>query len=188
MFPTDYAGNPKGSFMSDPRYPIGRFSPDPNPTPETRKRHIEQIAGLPSKMRLATASLTEGQFDTPYRDGGWTVRQVIHHVPDSHLNAYIRFKWALTEDAPTIKPYDEGAWAKLKDSELTGVDVSLTLLESLHARWTVLLRSLKLEDFQRKFVHPESGPHDVDWLLQLYSWHGNHHVAHITSLRERLGW
>lgn len=92
MFPTDYAGNPKGSFMSDPRYPIGRFSPDPNPTPETRKRHIEQIAGLPSKMRLATASLTEGQFETPYRDGGWTVRQVIHHVPDSHLNAYIRFK------------------------------------------------------------------------------------------------
>ncbi|MGZ4840633.1 MAG: YfiT family bacillithiol transferase [Candidatus Angelobacter sp.] len=174
--------------MSDPRYPIGRFTPDPNPTPETRNRHIEQTAGMPSQMRRAIAGLTEDQLNTPYRDGGWTVRQVIHHVPDSHLNAYIRFKWALTEDAPTIKPYDEVAWAKLKDSELTPVDVSLTLLESLHARWTMLLRSLKAEDFQRRFVHPESGPHDVDWLLQLYSWHGNHHVAHITSLRERMGW
>jgi hypothetical protein len=109
-------------------------------------------------------------------------------VPDSHLNAYIRFKWAITEHAPTIKPYDESAWAKLKDSELTPVEVSLALLESLHARWTVLLRSLKAEDFERKFIHPESGSHDVDWLLQLYSWHGDHHVAHITSLRERMGW
>jgi hypothetical protein len=174
--------------MTDPRYPIGRFTPDPDPTLEKRTRHIDQIAGLPPRMRLAAAGLNDNQLNTPYRDGGWTVRQVVHHVPDSHLNAYIRFKWAITEDAPTIKPYDETAWAGLKDSQLTPVEVSLTLLESLHARWTVLLRSLKAQDFQRKFNHPESGPHDLDWLLQLYSWHGNHHVAHITSLRERMKW
>jgi hypothetical protein len=174
--------------MGDARYPIGRFTPDPNPTPETRQRHIEQISALPSKMRQAVAGLDQKQLATPYRDGGWTVQQVVHHVPDSHLNAYIRFKWAMTEEVPTIKPYDEGAWAVLKDSELTPVDVSLTLLESLHARWTGLLRSLRPEDFQRRFVHPDSGPHDLDWLLGLYSWHGKHHVAHITSLRERMGW
>jgi hypothetical protein len=174
--------------MSDPRYPTGRFAVDLNPTPETRNRHIDQIAGLPARMRQAIAGLTENQLDTPYRDGGWTVRQVVHHVPDSHMNAYIRFKWAMTEDTPTIKAYDEAAWAKLTDSALTPVEVSLTLLKSLHARWTVLLRSLKAEDFQREFVHPESGPHDLDWLLGLYSWHGNHHVAHITGLRERMKW
>lgn len=174
--------------MTDPRYPIGRYTLDQNPTPETRNRYIEQIGGTPAAMRRAISGLTKDHLDTPYRDGGWTVRQVIHHVPDSHLNAYIRFKLALTEDAPTIKPYDESAWARLKDSALTPVDVSLTLLESLHARWIVLLRSLKAEDFQRKFNHPESGPHDLDWMLGLYSWHGNHHVAHITRLRERMGW
>ena len=174
--------------MTDLRYPTGRFSPDPNPTPETRNRHIDQIARLPGKMRQAVAGLKEDQLSTPYREGGWTVSQVVHHVPDSHLNAYIRFKWAMTEDSPTIKAYDETAWAMLKDSQLTPVDVSLTLLESLHARWTVLLRSLKAEDFQRTFTHPDSGPHDLDWLLSLYSWHGNHHVAHITSLRERMKW
>jgi uncharacterized damage-inducible protein DinB len=174
--------------MTDLCYPLGRFSPDPTPTPQTRKRHTDQIAGLPSRMRQAVAGLQEGQLETPYREGGWTVRQVVHHVPDSHLNAYIRFKWALTEDAPTIKPYDETAWATLKDSALTPVEVSLTLLDSLHARWTVLLQSLSEQDFQRKFTHPDSGPHDVDWLLQLYSWHGDHHVAHITSLRERMKW
>ncbi|HEV7522426.1 MAG TPA: bacillithiol transferase BstA [Candidatus Angelobacter sp.] len=174
--------------MTDLRYPIGRYTPDPKPTPENRNRHIDRIAATPSAMRAAIFGLTQDQLDEPYREGGWTVRQVIHHVPDSHLNAYIRFKWALTEEAPTIKPYDEGAWAKLKDSELTPVDVSLTLLESLHARWTVLLRTLKAEDFQRKFNHPDSGSHDLDWMLGLYCWHGNHHVAHITSLRERMKW
>ncbi len=174
--------------MPDLRYPIGRFTPDQIPTPDTRNRHIEQIASLPERMRQAVAGLKDDQLSTPYRDGGWTVRQVVHHVPDSHLNAYIRFKWALTEDFPTIKPYNEGAWATLKDSEQTPVDVSLILLESLHARWTVLLRSLTAQDFQRQLNHPESGPHNVDWLLELYSWHGNHHVAHITSLRERMGW
>ncbi|HEY2498757.1 MAG TPA: putative metal-dependent hydrolase [Candidatus Angelobacter sp.] len=174
--------------MTDLRYPTGRFVPDSNPTPETRNRHIEQIAGLPKKMRQAVAGLTETQFDTPYREGGWTVRQVVHHVPDSHLNAYVRFKWALTEDAPIIKAYDETSWAELKDSQLTPIEVSLTLLESLHARWTVLLKSLNSQGFQRTFTHPQSGAHDMDWLLQLYSWHGNHHVAHITGLRERMKW
>ena len=174
--------------MTDPRYPIGRFAPDPTPTPETRNRHIDQIAGLASQMRRAVAGLSADQLDTPYREGGWTVRQVVHHVPDSHLNAYIRLKWAMTEDAPTIKPYDEAAWATLEDSQLTPVEISLTLLESLHSRWTVLLRSLKADDFRRTFNHPQSGPHDVDWLLALYSWHGNHHVAHITALRERMKW
>ena len=174
--------------MTDPRYPIGRFSPDLKPTPESRTRHIEQIAGLPLRMRRAVAGLNDNQLNTPYRDGGWSVRRVVHHVPDSHLNAYIRFKWSLTENGPTIKPYDEQAWAELKDSDLTPVEVSLNLLESLHARWTVLLRSMTPQDFQRKFVHPESGPHDADWLLELYSWHGNHHVAHITTLRERMKW
>jgi hypothetical protein len=174
--------------MTDLRYPTGHFVPDLNPTPETRNRHIDQIAALPSRMRQAVAGLNEEQLNTPYRDGGWTVRQVVHHVPDSHLNAYIRFKWALTENEPTIKAYEEAEWAKLKDSELTPVEVSLTMLESLHARWVFLIRSLKPEDFLRKFTHPASGPHDVDWLLQVYSWHGNHHVAHITSLRERMKW
>jgi hypothetical protein len=174
--------------MSDPRYPIGRFTPDPKPTPATRNRHIEQISGTPARLRKAIAGLSPDQLRTSYRDGGWTVQQVVHHLPDSHLNAYIRFKWSMTEDTPTIKPYDEGAWAALKDSELTPVDVSVTLLESLHARWTVLLRSLKQEDFQRRFTHPDSGPHDLDWLLGLYSWHGNPHIAHITSLREQMGW
>lgn len=174
--------------MTDLRYPIGHFVPDPNPTTATWASHIETISTLPVRMRRAVAGLSEQQLNTPYREGGWTVRQVVHHVPDSHLNAYVRFKLAVTENNPTIKPYDETAWAALKDSELTPIEVSLTLLESLHARWTVLLRSLKPEDFQRSFVHPDSGPHDVDWLLGLYSWHGNHHVAHITGLRERMGW
>jgi hypothetical protein len=174
--------------MKDVRYPIGRFAQDPNPTPETRNRHIEQIAGLPSKMRQAVTSLTEKQLDTPYREGGWTIRQVVHHVADSHMNAYIRFKWALTENASIIKAYDETSWAELKDSQLTPAEVSLALLESLHARWTVLLKSLNAEDFQRTFTHPDSGPHDLNWLLDLYSWHGNHHVAHITGLRERMKW
>jgi len=174
--------------MTDPRYPIGPFTPDPNPTPESRARHMEVIAGLPDRMRQAVAGLKPAQLDTPYREGGWTVRQVVHHVPDSHLNAYIRFKLAVTEENPTIKAYDESAWAALKDSEQTPIEVSIALLDSLHQRWTVLLRSLKPEDFQRKFVHPESGPHDLDWLLGLYAWHGQHHVAHITGLRERMHW
>jgi hypothetical protein len=174
--------------MNDPRYPIGRFAPDPLPTPETRARHIGEIASLPSRFRGAVERLSPKQLDTPYREGGWTVRQLAHHVPDSHLNAYIRSKLALTEPTPTIKPYDENAWAKLKDSELTPVDVSLSLLEATHARWVTLLRSLRAEDFGRQFHHPEIGVRDLDWMIALYGWHGNHHLAHITSLCERMNW
>jgi uncharacterized damage-inducible protein DinB len=139
-------------------------------------------------MRAALSGLSAQQLDTPYREGGWTLRQLAHHVPDSHLNAYIRFKLALTENIPTIKPYEQGAWARLKDTEQTPVEVSLTLLDALHQRWVVLLNSMRPEDFRRKLNHPESGVQDLDRVLALYSWHGNHHLAHITSLRERMDW
>lgn len=174
--------------MPDPRYPIGPFSPDANPTPEGCSRHVEQITALPVKLRSALRGLSPQQLDTPYRDGGWTARQVAHHVPDSHMNAYIRFKLALTENVPTIKPYEEAAWARLKDSESTSVEVSLNLLEALHIRWVNLLRSMKTEDFSRKLNHPEAGVQTLDHVLALYDWHGNHHVAHITTLRERMKW
>ena len=149
---------------------------------------IDQISAVPTHMRDAVSGLTPAQLDTPYREGGWTLRQVIHHVPDSHLNAYCRFKLALTEDVPTIKPYDESRWAELADTHDTPVKTSLALLESLHFRWVCLLRSMKPADFQRRLNHPESGPMSVDNLLALYAWHGRHHVAHITSARERLRW
>ena len=150
---------------------------------------IDEIAAAPVRMREAVRGLSEQQLDTPYRDGGWTVRQVVHHVPDSHLNAYCRLKLALTEDEPTIRPYDEATWAELEDSRSTPIEVSLTLLESLHARWVGLLRSLKDDDFRRTFRHPEhGGVQTLDWLVAMYSWHGRHHVGHITSLRERHGW
>jgi hypothetical protein len=140
-------------------------------------------------MRNAIAGLSGSQLDTPYRPGGWTVRQVVHHVPDSHMNAYVRCKLALTEDQPTIKPYEEARWAELVDGRTASPDVSLALLESLHARWALLLRSLTPEDFTRTFRHPEhAGILTVDWMLAMYSWHGRHHVAHITTLREREGW
>lgn len=174
--------------MPDPHYPIGPFSPDANPTPENRSRHIEQITALPAKLRSALRGLSPQQLNTPYREGGWTVRQVAHHVPDSHMNAYIRFKLALTENVPTIKPYEEAAWARLKDSEATSIEVSLNLLEALHIRWANLLRSMKPEDFSRKLNHPESGVQSLDHVLAIYDWHGNHHVAHITALRERMKW
>ena len=174
--------------MPDPRYPIGPFTPDQNPSPESRQRHIEQIAALPAKMRTALRGLKPDQLETPYRDGGWTLKQVAHHVPDSHMNAYVRFKLALTENVPTIKPYDEAAWAKLKDAEVTSIEVSLNLLEALHIRWVNLLRAMKAEDFNRKLSHPESGVQTLDRMLALYDWHGNHHLAHITSTRERMKW
>jgi hypothetical protein len=174
--------------MSDARYPIGRFTPDENPTPVTRAKHIQEIASLPAQIVQAVTGLTTEHLDTPYREGGWTVRQLVHHMPDSHMNAYIRFKLALTENVPTIKPYDEAAWAKLKDSELTPIEVSLTLLDAVHTRWVTLLKSLKPEDFDRKFNHPEAGPQTLDRALALYGWHSRHHLAHITSLRERMKW
>jgi uncharacterized damage-inducible protein DinB len=178
----------KEGFMADARYPIGPFTPDANPTPELRAKHIEQIAALPRQFRDAVAGLSAEQLETPYREGGWTVKQVVHHVPDSHLNAYIRCKLALTENVPTIKPYNEDAWAKLKDSELTPIEVSLNLLESVHVRWVTLLKSLQPDDFQRKLNHPESGVQTLDRVIALYDWHGRHHTAHITTLREKMKW
>ena len=174
---------------TDLRYPIGRFTPTAAITDATRRAAIDVIAALPSRMRAAVADLTDAQLDTPYRPDGWTVRQVVHHVPDSHVHAYIRLKLALTEDQPTIKPYDEKEWAKLTDSRMP-VAVSLALLESVHARWVALCNALAPDDWSRTFIHPEypEGPRTIDWLVQVYAWHSNHHLAHITSLCEREGW
>lgn len=174
--------------MSDLRYPIGKFTFKDSPTPEERVQLIQQIEQAPAKLRAAVSGLSQQQLDTPYRPEGWTVRQVAHHVPDSHLNAYVRFKLALTEDEPTIKPYAEDRWAKLADTQATPVEVSLALLESLHDRWVRLLRSLQPDDWKRTFRHPELGVMSLEKTLSLYAWHGRHHVAHITSLRERNGW
>lgn len=150
---------------------------------------IEVIAAAPARMRAAVAGLDDAQLDTPYREGGWTVRQVVHHVPDSHLNAYVRLKLALTEERPTIKPYDESAWAELADACVTPINVSLTMLEVLHDRWVRLMHTLKPEDFARTYGHPEhKGDFTLDGLIAMYEWHSRHHVAHITSLRERMGW
>jgi uncharacterized damage-inducible protein DinB len=150
---------------------------------------ISTIARTPDDMRSAVAGLTPDQLDTPYRPEGWTVRQVVHHVPDSHLNAYTRFKLALTEDTPTIKPYDEARWAELSDSHDTPIETSLALLAALHDRWVRLLRAMKADDFLRRLNHPEwEAPLSLDAMLALYAWHGPHHVGHITSLRRRMGW
>lgn len=174
--------------MTELQYPIGRFKFDAAVTPETRRACVHDIADAPGALRAAIAGLDDRQLNTPYRPGGWTVRQVLHHVPDSHMNAYIRFKWALTEENPTIKAYDEAAWARVADTDRTDPGVSLALLEALHRRWVVLLESMAPGDFARPLVHPENGPMTLDRLLQLYAWHGRHHVAHITELRKREGW
>jgi len=155
---------------------------------ERRREWIEAIAQTPEKLRAAVAGLSPEQIDTPYRPGGWTVRQVVHHVPDSHLNAYTRFKLALTEQEPAIKTYDEKQWAELEDARTAPLDISLALLDTLHRRWILSLRSLRAADYARTFRHPEIGVVDLDKYLALYAWHGRHHVAHITSLRERMGW
>ena len=174
--------------MTDPRYPIGKFKYDGSPTPEQRQELLRHIEQAPGNLRAAVKGLTRQQLDTPYRPEGWTVRQVAHHVPDSHLNAYIRTKLALTEDEPVIKPYAEDLWARLPDTQSTPVEVSLALLDSLHDRWLRLLRSLKAEDWKRTFRHPDLGLMSLEKNLVLYAWHGRHHVAHITTLRERNGW
>lgn len=176
--------------MSQPdlRYPIGGYTSPVAYTPSWRAASIDQLAATPAAMRAALHGLTDEQLDTPYRPGGWTVRQLAHHVPDSHLNMYVRLKWTLTEDRPTIKPYDEVAWAELEDSRTTPIEVSLRLLESVHDRVDRLLRSMTEADFDRRYVHPDSGEHPLDHLLGVYAWHGRHHVAHVTALRSRMGW
>src|SRR5258708_4406404 len=174
--------------MTDLRYPIGKFSYAVAPTPEQRQQLLLEIEQAPSQLREAVKGLSPQQLDTPYRPEGWTVRHVVHHIPDSHLNAYVRFKLALTEDEPTIKPYAEDKWARLPDTAATPVDVSLTMLDSLHDRWVRLLRSIQNEDWKRTFRHPELGLVPLEKNLALYAWHGRHHVAHITSLRDKNGW
>lgn len=174
--------------MTDPRYPVGKYERRDTLTPGERTSMIAEIAETPKRMRKAIAGLTDAQLDTPYREGGWTVLQVVHHVPDSHVNAYTRFKLALTEEHPTIRPYDEAKWAELSDSRDTPIETSLTLLESLHDRWTHLLRAISADDYRRTLNHPDSGVMSLDMVLTLYAWHGRHHVAHITSLRERMVW
>jgi uncharacterized damage-inducible protein DinB len=174
--------------IDDPSYPTGKFTFNPSVTPGMRQASIAAIREAPSALRAAVRGLSEAQLSTPYRDGGWTVRQVVHHVPESHMNAFTRFKLALTEDNPTIKAYDEDAWAKLGDVARTPVETSLTLLEALHARWVTLLEVMTPEDFGRPLVHPVNGPMTLDRMLQLYAWHGHHHVAHVTTLRARENW
>ena len=171
----------------DLRYPIGPFKLEGAPTDDDLRRSIDEIAEAPAKLRAAVEGLSAQQLDTPYRPDGWTVRQVVHHVPDSHLNSYCRFKLALTEDEPTIKPYREERWAELADSRAP-IEVSLALLESLHQRWVSLLKSLEPADFSRTFRHPEIGVITLAKNVSLYAWHGRHHTAHVTSLRERMGW
>ena len=175
---------------TDLRYPIGRFTPPDaaTATAETYARLIDEIERLPRDFRAAVEGLTDAQLDTPYRDGGWTVRQVAHHVPDSHLNAYVRFKLALTEDEPRIKPYEEARWAELPDARLP-IAPSLALLDGLHVRWVAVLRAMTPEDFERRaYDHPEMGRVPLRAALGLYAWHGKHHTAHVRGLRERMGW
>lgn len=174
--------------MTAPRYPIGKFQILTTVDDAQRRELIRQIAEAPSRLRDAVQGLSDKQLDTPYREGGWTVRQVVHHLPDSHMNAYMRIKLALTENEPTIKPYEEQLWAKLLDARTGPIEPSTQILESLHARWVMLLRSLSPSDFFRTFRHPEHGVRNIDWILQLYAWHGRHHVAHITSLKEKMKW
>jgi hypothetical protein len=172
----------------DLRYPIGRAELAKSLTPARRTQAIDAIAAVPAALRAAVHRLTQPQLDTPYRPEGWTVRQVVHHLPDSHMNAYIRFKLALTESTPPIKPYDEAAWARLDDSRTTPIETSLVLLESLHDRWVRVLRAMSPSDFARPLEHPERGEMTLDEMLTLYEWHGRHHIAHIVSLSERSGW
>ena len=174
--------------MDDHRYPIGKFSFPQSITADQRTQLIAEIAAAPANLRAAVKGLDAEQLSTPYRDGGWTVRQVVHHVPESHMNAYIRFKLALTEDNPAIKPYDEAEWAKLPDVADTPIETSLTMLDALHDRWVRTLGGIDEAGWKRTFQHPDFGSVKLEGNLALYAWHGKHHVAHITKLRARNGW
>ena len=169
------------------RYPIGRFHAQPTPLAGERTAHIDTLRQLPARLRDALKGLNDARLDTPYRDGGWTVRQLVHHIADSHMNSYVRFKLALTEDWPTIKPYDEAAWAGLPDNKLS-IEPSLELTAALHLRWVALLESMTEDDFSKGFNHPERGRQNLATTLALYDWHSRHHTAHITALRARQGW
>ncbi len=172
----------------DPRYPIGPFRWDGDCSPAARLERIRAIEETPAQLRAAVTGLDEMRLDTPYRDGGWTVRQVVHHVADSHMNSYARFRLALTEDTPVVKPYDEARWAELADARSGAVETSLVLIEALHARWVALLRSITPAEWERSFQHPEIGRQRLDQALAHYSWHGRHHTAQVAALRARMGW
>jgi uncharacterized damage-inducible protein DinB len=175
--------------MTDLRYPVGPWKPPAAISASDRTRHIEQITAAPQALRQAVSGLSDAQLETPYRDGGWTVRQVVHHVPDSHLNAYLRMKFGLTEQQPQVKPYDQDTWAKTPDVATTPISVSLDLLTALHDRWVRLMTGMKDQDFARLISHPEwSAPLSLDMVAAHYAWHGRHHVGHITELRKRKGW
>jgi uncharacterized damage-inducible protein DinB len=174
--------------LADLRYPIGRVERKSSFTPQERRLAIDALAAAPPALRTAVKGLTDAQLDTPYRPEGWTVRQLVHHVADSHMNAYTRFRLALTEDNPTIKPYDEASWAELPDARSLPIGVSLDLLDGIHERLVHLLRATKDADFQRTLNHPENGMMTMDALLSVYAWHGRHHTAHVSALRERMKW
>lgn len=174
--------------LNELRYPIGRFTAPKEISNDQIKIYIKTIEEAPSKYRKAVQGLSEEQLDTPYRPDGWTIRQVIHHVPDSHINSYVRFKLGLTEEKPTIKTYDEAKWAELEDTKDTPIEVSLTLLDLLHKRWALLLKSISEKDFQKVVKHPEWGEIRLDKMLALYDWHCKHHLAHIMNLRKKMGW
>jgi hypothetical protein len=175
--------------MDDLRYPVGAFVPPAAPLTATeRTAFIDEIEGTPQALRQAVAGLSEAQLDTPYRPGGWTVRQVAHHVPDSHVNAYVRFGLALTEDVPTVKPYAEDRWAELPEVKTTPVLASLDLLEAVHRRWVIRLRGITPNEWTRQLRHPDLGVVDLDFVLAQYAWHGRHHTGHVLALRRREGW
>jgi len=173
---------------ADPRYPVGKLEYAGFADDATRAKRIAIVAETPAKFRAAISGLTEAQLDTPYREGGWTVRQLAHHVADSHINAYIRFKLGLTEEAPPVKAYDEKAWVNLADTKLTPVEASLSILDNVHTRWVHLLNSMSAKDFERKVMHSENGEMTLDKVLNVYAWHGPHHTAHVTELRKAKGW
>jgi hypothetical protein len=174
--------------LEELRFPIGKFTRPDIVTEAQFNNYVNQIERLPYELRESVAGLTDAQLDTPYRDGGWTVRQVVHHLFDSHVNSYTRLKLALTEDHPTIRPYDEASWAELDDAKFAPIELSLGMLEALHTRWGMTLRTLTPEQKARTFNHPESGIWRIDQNAGMYAWHGKHHVAHITELRKRKGW
>jgi DinB superfamily len=168
------------------KYPIGKFTPSDSYSPQQISDFIRRIESLPAKVEAALAGLTDAQLDIPYRDGGWTVRQVAHHLADSHLNAYIRFKWTLTEETPTIKAYDEKAWAVTPETH-SDPTVSVALLKSLHHKWVILLKSIAAADLSRQFYHPDSKKYvSIGNLMGTYAWHGEHHLAHIASAKEKM--
>jgi uncharacterized damage-inducible protein DinB len=174
--------------MSDPRYPIGEFKRQPDYSPEARLELIERLKTAPSSLRRAIQDLSDAQLETPYREGSWTVRQVAHHIPDSHLNAYTRVKLALTEDRPIIKPYDEEAWAQLEDTKRVPLEVSVALLEAVHTRWIAIFQSLSESQWKLEYLHPVNGAMSLEATLASYVWHGEHHIAQITALCQRQGW